>query len=110
MEPCARKYCRICKEIIKWHIIECLHKIYYQLVFHVLYTRDASFDPNQHQQSGHLNIRGKGIETKMRLDRTLQFGFEKLYRIFHTIVNIFMILNKIIDLQNTALKASIKLN
>lgn len=31
-------------------IIEHEYTIYYRLVFHVLYTKDASFDPNQHQQ------------------------------------------------------------
>ncbi len=33
--------------------------INYQLVFRVLYTKDASFGPNQHQQSGHLDEKGK---------------------------------------------------
>lgn len=78
MEPCARKYFRLCKEIIRGTITEYLHRIYYQLVFHVLYTKDASFDPNQHQQPGHLEVRGKGTERKMTLDRSLQFGFENL--------------------------------
>lgn len=37
-----------------WHNKENLQGIYYQLVFRVLYREDASFDLNQHQQSGHL--------------------------------------------------------
>lgn len=41
---------------------------YYQLVFLVLYTKDASFDPNQHQQSGHLDVRHEEkTESKIRL-------------------------------------------
>lgn len=49
-------------------IKEDLKKMFdYQLVFLSLYTRDASFDPNQHQQSGHLGIRQiEGMETNIK--------------------------------------------
>lgn len=33
--------------------------MYYQLAVLVLYTEDASFDPNQHQQSDHLDGKGE---------------------------------------------------
>lgn len=54
------------------------HKTHYQLGFLFLYTKDASFDPNQHQQSGHLDVRGRRMERKIRLHRRLLIWLLKL--------------------------------